>query len=281
METSKVYDIKVGLFVVIGVLLFLASILVVGGDKVFLSKYISFKGKSTSTQGLATGSIVSLSGIQIGNVRKLDFSENNAEITITMDIEEKYKHRITSTTTFSIKTQGALGDKYIFLDPGDLLGTPLEEGSYIQNNSNKDLLDILAEKGNDFGKAADIVVEVHKLLKTINGEDRSQKLMENLLQVSGNLNVLVKETHQTLKDFRKDLNPKEFGSSMSHLSNIMRKIDEGDGTLGALVNDSTLHHRLLRILGAPERNKYLKPIIRKSIKQGDHLQSNKTSMNSP
>jgi phospholipid/cholesterol/gamma-HCH transport system substrate-binding protein len=45
----------------------------------------------------------------------------------------------------------------------------------------------------------------------------------------------------------------------------MKKIDRGQGTLGALVNDSSLHNRLSRLLGASPRNQFLKPIIRDSI----------------
>lgn len=277
METNRKFDIRVGIFVFIGVVLLLASILVVGGDKVFLASYVQYKGLAKSTQGLATGSIVSLSGIRVGNVRRVIFNESTDDLVIIMDIEEQYQKRITTASSFAIKTQGALGDRYVYIEPGLEPGEPLPPGEFIKSSAKKDLFDVIASKGGDFGKAADIIVEVHKLLLNINEDNRSKQLMENLVEVSSNLNGLIKETHSTVKSFKKDLNTKEFSNSVTHLTSIMKKIDKGDGTLGALVNDSAIHHRLLKILGAPERNKYLKPLIRRSIKQNDQIRQEKTS----
>ena len=51
------------------------------------------------------------------------------------------------------------------------------------------------------------------------------------------------------------------------LDKILSKIDRGEGTLGALVNDPTLHESLKSALGVNQRRKTMKTIIRSSIEK--------------
>ena len=54
----------------------------------------------------------------------------------------------------------------------------------------------------------------------------------------------------------------------SRLNNILAKVDEGDGTLGLLVNDPTLYDELRELLGGAQRSFVVRSLIRMSTDAG-------------
>lgn len=79
--------------------------------------------------------------------------------------------------------------------------------------------------------------------------------MENIVSASQNIGALAKDPN--------------ISASFKHLKNVLYKIDSSEGTLGLLINDATLHDRLVGLLGDAPRNKYLKPLLREAIKQNE------------
>ena len=49
----------------------------------------------------------------------------------------------------------------------------------------------------------------------------------------------------------------------------MAALDNGQGTLGALINDPSLHNRISAFMGEAPRNRFLKPLIRESIQTNE------------
>ncbi len=58
-------------------------------------------------QGLGVGSIVSLSGVPVGNIRGIGFIEGSSEVEVTMSVDAAMRSRITEGTKAMVKTQGA------------------------------------------------------------------------------------------------------------------------------------------------------------------------------
>jgi phospholipid/cholesterol/gamma-HCH transport system substrate-binding protein len=261
MESSLRNEIKVGVFALIGVILFCLSVVLLGGDKFFFSRSYKLKVRLPQVQGLGRGSVVSLAGVQVGNVQDIEFIEGSSDVGVIMSIEQSVQKRITEGSLASVKTQGALGDKYIFIEPGPLGGTALKEGAYIETDKTPDLLDLISSKGSEFGEVINVIKEVRTLFANLNHDGRSGKLMGNLVEGSENFNKLMIESRETLRAFRTD--------TMAPMSSVMKKIDAGSGTLGALINDPGLHNRISNMLGVAPRNRFLKPLLRESIETNE------------
>jgi hypothetical protein len=78
--------------------------------------------------------------------------------------------------------------------------------------------------------------------------------MENMVQTFA-------EARETMKFMRQE--------TLAPLSSVMKKVDKGQGTLGALVNDPSFYNRMMGFVGDSPRNKFLKPIIRDSIQTSE------------
>lgn len=268
MEANFSQQIKVGLFVVAGMVAVMLSILALGGQKAFFTSYSTVTAKMTQVQGLNRGSIVSLAGMTIGNVEEIKFAEGENALLVVMQIESKNLNRIPLTSTVEVRTQGALGDKFIYINPGELAAEKVKDGGTLEPAVSTDLMNVLSERGGEAANVFDIINEMKKLLVSINKDGRMEKLMSNMADASVQLKEMSTETRKLVSEMHGE-NPKKIKKVLEQLDSILAKVDRGEGTLGALVNDSSLHDQLKTLVGANPRKKYLESVIRTSIQKSD------------
>jgi phospholipid/cholesterol/gamma-HCH transport system substrate-binding protein len=268
MDQNPKNHLKVGFFVFLGIALILFSITSLSGGKSFFTTTITLHAYFDNVQGLNEGSIVSLSGVTIGNVSEIKFLSEENKLDVTMQINKKFLDRITTSSTVEIRTQGALGDKYVFVLPGQRQDPPVTENAVIEVNKSPDFLGMISEKGNEAGKIFDIITETHKILKTINDGNRFEKMMLNFSESSENLKLTSQESQKLIAELRSQ-NSVKLKSSIDKLDNILTKVDRGEGTLGALINDPSLHEQLKGMLGGTSRKKFMNSIIRTSIEKDE------------
>lgn len=242
MEHSRSLEMKVGLAVGVGLFLFIVTLFLLGGDSLFRSTYI-LKVRFDSVQGLGPGSVVQVLGIPVGNVVGIEVvpGEETNNIVVNLKIATNFQKQITEGSQAGVRTQGALGDKFIYITPGPTSARPLKDGDLLASESGGGLLEKLAESGDKLEKAFKVIDEIHLLMRNINGDNRSNNLMQNLTAASSSLKV-----------------------STTHLASILQKIDNGQGTLGLLINDRSVFDGLKRFVGNPQ-DKFMKNVIRETI----------------
>lgn len=270
MEESKKIQLKVGIFVGIGLVALMFSIVMLGGDQSFFKSTFRISTHLRDVQGLAQGSIVSLGGLTVGNVRSLEFQPGEKLIRVSMDIDERHQYRITASSLAEVRTQGALGDKYIYIMPGAFDEAPLKDGDTLKADNSAGFLDVISEKSKDLGVFVDLLKETHALVAALNGNGKAARLMDNLDQSSQDFKVVMAEARALMKDIRgSNESDNQVKNSLARLSNILEKIDRGQGSLGALINDRALHDKLMSLVGGSPRSQFLKPLVRDSIKTSE------------
>lgn len=263
-KASTSHQIKVGLFTASGIVIALFSILTVGGDGIMSSKAI-YHAHFEHVQGLNEGSTVSLSGIRVGNVKKFVFLPDQNKLDVWMTIDKQFLPRLTEGSTIEVRTQGALGDKFIFITPGPLGGKSIAEGSVIPVQEASDFLAMLTSKGGESTKIFDVISEVHKMAKAINSEDRLARMMKNFSEASQSMKETSQDTRELVSVLRSEKTTQKLSDTVNKMDRIMAKIDRGEGTLGALINDPSLHESLKALVGGQDRKKSIKTLLRSSI----------------
>lgn len=257
-------DIRVGIFVLGGLTLFATSILLLGGDKYFFRSTYPLKLNLKQAQGLVEGSQVSLSGVDVGLVEKIEF-RSDLKLDITILVDKNFSSKITQSSVASVKTQGALGDKFLFIEPGSQDLPPLKSGDYLKVNEGGDLLDLISDRGSEISHLFEAIKEVHYLIKSFNDNNRTALIMENLVSSSDNLNKLLLDSRKILSDLQSENNQSsDLKRTLQNLASISEKLDSGQGTLGAIINDPTIHEKLISFIGDSPRSKFLKPLIRET-----------------
>ncbi len=255
--STQINQVKVGLFLTIGILITAISIFLMGSNKSIFQKTIALHTYFDSAQGLTKGGVVSLAGVKVGNIDMIDFDETKNLVNITFLTQDEFAKKIKTDSVVEIRTQGALGDKYLYISPGKLIDT-VKDGSELKSEYGNDIMSVLSKRGNESEKLFDAISDFQKLMNSLTSENKIPKLINKLNQTAGNLN-------ESSDHFKKAMADGKFEKTMARLENVIEKIDNGQGTLGALINDRSVHDRLKSLLGAGQKQQQVKSILKNSI----------------
>jgi phospholipid/cholesterol/gamma-HCH transport system substrate-binding protein len=113
-------QIRVGLFVIFGLLLTMASVFVIGDTRGLWQAKVSYRTAFQDVAGLKPGAPVRMGGLDIGGVTGVDHSPNpgDARVFVSLSISKKETARIRADTVAQIANKGLLGDKMIALTVG-------------------------------------------------------------------------------------------------------------------------------------------------------------------
>lgn len=158
-STKNTRAVIVGIFILIGIAIFVITILTLGGQHKTFEKAITVRAIFEDINGLQKGNNIWFSGVKIGTVKKISFY-GTAQVEVDMNIEESARQYIRKNAKARISSDGLIGNKIIVIysgaarspsvENGDMLGVekapnPDEMMSTLQSN-NKNLLEIT----NDF-----------------------------------------------------------------------------------------------------------------------------------
>ncbi len=116
--STRTIEIMVGLFVAAGIAaLFMLAMKVsnlatYGGDEGY-----TISGSFDNIGGLKVRSLVSASGVRVGQVIGIEYDSDGYEARVTMSIDPQYD-KFPIDTAASIMTSGLLGEQYVGLQPG-------------------------------------------------------------------------------------------------------------------------------------------------------------------
>lgn len=244
MHRSTEIEIKVGIFVALGLGLTMMTILFLGGGRTLFSRNLTFHTKFAHSEGLIVGANVRLAGVKVGQVKEINVLPESNQVDVIFTVNSNYKDSVREDSTVGVQTMGVLGDRYVVINMGTP-GNPIaKNGAELPSEEPKDLKDYLSN--------------ADQILEKLKGSLTSMDSILTSFKRDGRADVFFKNMSETSKNAR---------ASTDHLRSIMAKVDNGHGTLGALINDPSLYDDLKALLGGANRNKVLKYFIRKSVEE--------------
>jgi phospholipid/cholesterol/gamma-HCH transport system substrate-binding protein len=255
MQKRESAPIKVGIFVFAGVFLAMAIIFLLGSEKQLFKRQYALATDFTDISGLRIGAQVLLAGLNVGMVERVDFADElgDKKVRVRLNINREFQERIREDSVAEISTQGLLGDKYISVS----LGTPphkvLQDGDWLKSQERPSFAQIVEKSGtfiDNIDKAAKSLTHV---LDEVKG---GEGLLHTLIYES--------ETRPVGRDFSEMA--KELKLASRELRQIVQKVNRGEGTVGAFLQDPSLYYDLRRLFARVERNKLLTHVIRSRVR---------------
>lgn len=248
MAKSKKKYFKASVFVVAGAVLLISYLVVISGHQSFFLRVNNYKIILENAGGLFIGSYVTINGMRAGNVNNISLEEG--KVLVRLGIRKRFSNFINQSSTAVPKTKGILGDKYVAIyTTADAPALP--NGSFI-NTDFEENKKSAAQKEDLLDNVSLLIQEMTVFVSQLNkGEDKN--FAKELTRIS-------QQTQKLLSD-KNNNNVKEI---LIHLKSILKKIDKGDGTLGAIVNDRELHEKAISFLGAKPYSNILKYIFSNS-----------------
>lgn len=255
-------DVKVGLFVSIGVALVLLAILVLGGTNSFMNRQNAYKIHFPSVEGLLVGAKVVVGGLQVGTVKGIQLDPESHSVLVNIGVLRSSSEWIRDDSTVEMATQGVLGDKYLMISTGSADKGVLEPGSEIPVKPSKDFSQLFNKSDQLLISLNGIAVSLDTLLQSFRAGKKSETIFEGLANTAKNLTAVTEKLN-------KELDGIALKSASRNLNTILDKINNGTGTLGALVNDPSLYEDARSLIGGANRNRIMRNLIRQTIKDSE------------
>jgi phospholipid/cholesterol/gamma-HCH transport system substrate-binding protein len=213
------------------------------------------------------GTPVTLLGVEVGSVRRIELRTDH----VGMEITVAFEGRLPRDTRGEIKTSGFLGANVLALIPG-VSTDPLASGDTITASPAPGLNELAGTLGDQAGQVLEqtrqllsdsLILDVHSAAGSLASGmedvqvllDREaaalEQLIEALNQAAQELATAASspEVDRTLANIdtlttRLAAAGEDLDSGSQSLASILQKVDEGDGTLGKMVNDGELYDRL-------------------------------------
>lgn len=251
MTRSTEVEVKVGIFVAIGLGLVMFGIVMVGGGQSIFQRSYSYKARFNQIEGLVEGATVKIAGIKVGQVTNVELLHDKNQVIVTFSVASRYHKSIHDGSTVGIQTQGMLGDRYLIVYSGNSDSPVAKEGTELKAEAPKDLKDYLSDADEVLDKLKGSLGHIDTILGSFAREGRSETFFRNISGFSNNMNDGTKGLRE----------------ASSHLNSILTKIDRGEGTIGSLVNDPALYDDIRALLGGANRSRVLKYFIKKSVEE--------------
>ena len=274
MKRSK--EISIALVVLGSLSLLYYGYFFIKGSKLFKTGRV-FYAVYNNVAGLSIDDPVTIRGYRVGKVRDANFMVKEGSILLELEIANEELEIPFDSKAIIINT-GLLGGKEVDIKLG-ISGNYLTPGDTITSGTEEDLLTSLSSSLEPFEKKAlEAVGSIDSVMKLIQvvlnegnraqfaqGITRMNSTLNNLDSASSDLASMIKSEQSKLRSIINNLNSmsanlNQFSDSlndlrlkeslskanlaMDNVNRILLKIDQGEGTMGQLVNNDTLYQNL-------------------------------------
>lgn len=274
MKLSK--EIKTGLLALIAIALIIFGYNFLKGENI-LEKTRTFYAVYDDVEGLSSSSPVTINGLQVGNVSKIEFLNREAKLVVSFNVKNNFE--FSKSSVAKIYGGDLIGGKSIAIEPnfnnqkpavsGDTLTSEVEGGLFELVNDKLTPLQFKVENAVtgidslvaslnfvlDTGSKQSIkssIAEFETTLKSFNqttkkinglldeNESKFGTTMNNLEHASANF-VGISDSLAVL-----EIQPMfiELKQNLQNLNSVTSKLEKGEGSLGKLLDDDGLYDNL-------------------------------------
>lgn len=216
-------ETKLGIFTVLGLIVFGFSLYFLGGFSVTRSYDLNIKFADVS--GLPVRAPVKLSGVEVGKVKQIKIE--NGDVIVVAQINEGVS--IYTGARFSVVMTGIIGSKYLKVEQGDTMLAAYKSGAYIDGVDELPMDAMITQT----------MASIKEFVDSVNNQgafgDQLNQTMTEVRQLSANLNQLVAAMKPYLARSARNLD-----DITERLNDLLAGIEQGQGVIGGLMKDEQM-----------------------------------------
>lgn len=229
MENKEIAQhVKLGAFVLVGVILFLIAVFFIGSENNIFSRTFTLSAVFKNVEGLKEGDNVWLSGVKIGTVKRVRII-SEGKVVVDFSLRDNQHDFIYTDATASIGSDGLVGSKIVVLRPGSN-GQVVAENDTIHSVSptdTQDLINIAKDVGEN---TRSLTSDLSQIAKKINS---GYGVVGELLADQG----IADELRHVVANLRTTGNNTARASAELHT--LLNEMRSGNGLLPTLISDTT------------------------------------------
>ncbi|NLT51036.1 MAG: MCE family protein [Ignavibacteria bacterium] len=256
---------RLGLFIFLGTVLFALGIFLIGDKGALFSSTFNVTTHFKNIEGLRTGAAVRLSGLDIGSVKEISLiTDSTQKVKVVLSIREDVKHFIRLDSKAIIETEGLIGAKIISVTPGNPDFEIVQDGGFIYSEEPINIGAIFKESQGTIENISELSGDFSEIIAKVNeGKGTIGKLINDEELYNSTVNI-TKSADRTLNKLTEDMASlskivltlgggieriiNNVDSATNDVKSLMAKIDEGKGTLGALISERNLYDSLNSVM---------------------------------
>ncbi len=206
-------EMKVGLFLMVSVAILMGFLFILGTFDFGDGHVIQLQFPNTG--GLRNGAKVKISGVQAGKIQEIQFlggKETNARgepiyVRIEIEVNEEMAPVLTEGSTFSVSTEGILGEKYVEISPGPPDAPRLESGAVVDGEPPVELQVLASRAAGMMDKVQELVEGDREELQGMGDSLRQivEKTNSVMTRLDTELPTLVAEGTATMEQAQKSM----------------------------------------------------------------------------
>lgn len=223
MDKESGYTWKLGMFVLIGLVLFAFTIYYVGMQKNLFGSTFRLKSNFKNVSGLEVGNNVRFSGINVGTVSEIELITDSS-VVVNLLIKDDVQQFIKTDATASIGSDGLMGDKVLTISPGINSRNTVKDNDQIASKAPIDMEDVMVSIKKSVDNASIITGQIAEFSYKMN-------------HGNGTLSKLISD-EEFAKSLKTTLSNLE--NSSNEFAHFTIKINNGKGALSKLVTDEKM-----------------------------------------
>src|SRR5690348_5076536 len=210
-STGNRRAIVVGIFIVIGLAIFIWAVLTLGSQKNTFERSIGVKTFFQNVNGLQKGNNIWFSGVKVGTIEDV-FIIGTGKVEVDMNINEKSVPYIHKNAKAKLSTDGLIGNKIIEIYGGTAQSPQISEGDVLNN---------------------DELLSTDEMMATLS------KNNDNLLEITNNLKIVSAQMAEGKGSVGKLLKDETFANELIKTVGILKSASANVQRLTANVNQYT------------------------------------------
>jgi phospholipid/cholesterol/gamma-HCH transport system substrate-binding protein len=223
MNKESGYQWKLGMFVIIGLALFVTTIYFVGKQKNLFGSTFELNSKFNSVNGLEVGNNVRFSGINIGTVEEIEFLTDTS-VVIKLVIKEEVRKYIKKDAIASISSDGLMGDKVLVISSGKNSKVIVEDNDNIASKQAIEMEDLMVSVKKSVDNAGVITAQLAQFSYSMNNGNGALSKLVSDQEFGNSIKNMVSNLENSSNEFKK----------------FTVKMNDGKGALSKLVSDEKM-----------------------------------------
>ncbi len=253
--------VGVGVFVVIGLLLFTVGLFMIGDRQMAFAHRFTLYTEFARVTGLQPGAIIRVAGAKGGEVKDIEVPPSPArKFRVKLEITENLHSLVRSDSVASIQTEGLVGGTYLSIATGTEQSPKAPENSTIPSQEPFEIADLLQQM-------SDTVTKVNATIDEMKGD--VLHAVQSIAETVDNANGLINDVSDDVKTMA------SAGARISDdVAEISDSIRNGKGTLGKLVRDDELYRRVTAVAkNAEDISNNVRDVVAQARQTLDSLQA--------
>lgn len=229
MKTQSSKHLRLGIFVISGLIIFTLAIFFIGNRQHLFGESLKVTSVFKNVNGLQVGNNVRFAGLDVGTVKQIVLV-NDTSIAVNMYLDIKTAKQMRKNAMATINSDGLVGSMVVNIIPGDGPGNGvLQQGDTLESISQVATADMLSTLNRTNENAAMLTSDLLKITNSINnGEGVAGALIKD--------NEMAEDLKHSISNLRQTT--RSAITSVNRLNNLLSQVNFDESLAGLMLNDS-------------------------------------------